>query len=63
MKEYSVHFIRVDEQPEEIYFYNTPEEAKWHLHLFDNDDSELYQKIEVKDRLGNILDKIVFGVE
>lgn len=63
MKEYSVHFIRKDEQPEEIYFYNTPEEADWHLHLFDNDDSELYRKIEIKDRLGNVLDRIVFEVE
>lgn len=62
MKEYTVHFIRADEQPEEIYYYHTLEEAKWHLHLFDEDDSELYQKIEVRDRVGNVLDKITFEV-
>ena len=62
MKEYTVHFIRADEQPEEIYYYHTVEEAKWHLHLFDEDDSELYQKIEVRDRVGNVLDKIIFEV-
>ena len=62
MKEYTVHFIRADEQPEEIYYYHTVEEAKWHLHLFDEDDSELYQKIEIRDRVGNVLDKIIFEV-
>lgn len=62
MKEYTVHFIRADEQPEEIYYYHTLEEAKWHLHLFDEDDSELYQKIEVRNKVGNVLDKIIFEV-
>lgn len=57
---YSVHFIRKDTQPEEIYYYNTLVEAKYHLQLFYNDDSGLYQKIEVQNQKEEILESIVF---
>lgn len=44
-----VRFVRVDKQPSEEYYYNTMEEARWHLSHFTEDDSELYNIIEVVD--------------
>lgn len=57
---YSVHFIRKDTQPEEIYYYNTLADAKYHLQLFYNDDSGLYQKIDLRNQEEEILESIVF---
>lgn len=42
-----VRFDRVDKQPSEEYFYNTIEEARWHLSHFVDDDTDLYVKIEI----------------
>ena len=42
---YAVKFIRKDGQPDEVYYYHKKEDAEYHLHLFDNDDSGLYSNI------------------
>ena len=42
---YAVKFIRKDGQPDEIYYYHKEEDAEYHLHLFDNDDSGLYSNV------------------
>ncbi len=42
---YVVKFIRKDGQPDELYYYHRREDAEYHLHLFDNDDSGLYAKV------------------
>ena len=42
---YGVKFIRRDGQPDEIYYYHKKEDAEYHLHLFDNDDSGLYSNV------------------
>lgn len=44
-----VRFVRKDKKPDEEYFYHTQSEAEYHRSLFDNDDSGLYEKIEVVD--------------
>ncbi len=46
-------FTRVDGQNSEEYRYASKEEAIAHLHLFDNDDSGLYQSIAVIDDVDN----------
>lgn len=42
-----VRFVRKDGKPDEEYFYHSQEEAEHHRDLFQNDDSGLYEKIEV----------------
>ena len=49
MKDYVVRFIRVDGKPDEEYYYNTYAEAYAHKDLFDNDDSGLYESIDVEE--------------
>lgn len=44
---YTVIFIRRDDQPDEIYYYNHLDEARHHFELFRDDDSELYNRIEL----------------
>ena len=44
---YIVQFIRVDEHPDEKYFYNDLKSAKEHFDLFLNDDSGLYLAIRL----------------
>lgn len=44
---YIVKFIRVDKKPTEEYYYNTIEEARWHLSMFAEDDTGLYERIEI----------------
>ena len=58
MEGYTVCFVRKDSKPEEIYYYHTFREAKEHLNLFQEDDSELYKRIEIRDLKENILEKI-----
>ena len=48
-KMWIVRFVRKDKKPDEEYFYHTQSEAEYHRSLFDNDDSGLYEKIEVVD--------------
>lgn len=57
-----VRFVRRDRQPAEEYYYNTIEEARWHLGLFRDDDSELYKRIELSERGNpeNIIEKFEF---
>ena len=42
-----VRFVRNDEKPDEEYYYNTVAEAIYHIHLFINDTSGLYDRIEL----------------
>ncbi len=44
---YVVKFIHKDGQPDELYYYRRKEDAEYHLHLFDNDDSGLYTLISI----------------
>ncbi len=47
---YVVRFIRKDKKPTEEFAYHTYEEAFVHLALFRNDDSGLYERIEIVRR-------------
>ena len=40
-----VRFVRKDDLHDEEYLYHKFEDAQMHFHLFDEDDSELYQNI------------------
>ena len=42
-----VRFIRKDGRPDEEYYYHTLQEAETHKKLFDDDDSDLYERIEI----------------
>ena len=42
-----VRFIRKDGKPDEEYFYLTFSDAEYHRRLFENDSSDLYERIEV----------------
>lgn len=44
---YLVRFRRRDEQPNEEYYYHHEEDASSHFRLFEEDDSGLYETIEV----------------
>lgn len=44
-----VRFVRRDRHPNEEYYYNTIEEARWHLNLFHEDDSGLYERVVLID--------------
>lgn len=44
---YLVIFKRMDKQPDEVYYYNTLSEARYHFNLFRDDDSKLYNRIEL----------------
>ena len=44
-----VRFVRRDRQPAEEYYYNTIEEARWHLNMFREDDSRLYERVVLID--------------
>ena len=46
-KGWIVRFIRKDGKANEEYYYHTQAEAEYHRDLFQDDDSELYEKIEV----------------
>jgi hypothetical protein len=50
---YIVRFIRKDGKPVEEFFYHTYEEAFVHLALFRDDDSGIYQRIEIVRASGN----------
>lgn len=44
---YITRFVRCDRKPNEEYYYPTIEEARYHLEQFRDDDSELYERIEI----------------
>lgn len=47
-----IRFIRLDNKPTEEYYYNKLEDAIFHFNLFLDDDSGLYQRIEIIDYNG-----------
>ena len=47
IKMFITKFIKSDEKPDENYYYHSKKEAVDHLKLFFNDDSKLYEKIQV----------------
>ena len=63
---YLVRFVRQDTQPEEEYFYHKRSAAMEHFHLFRNDDSGLYNRIEVLELMDGcsdpeqLIDKLQF---
>ena len=42
-----VRFVRKDGKSDEEYYYRSLAEAKYHKNLFLDDDSELYERIEI----------------
>lgn len=48
-KMWVTRFVRKDGQPDEEYYYYTEKEAEDHRGLFDDDDSGLYERIEVEE--------------
>jgi hypothetical protein len=44
---YSVRFLRADEMPDEVYYYNRKLDAVKHFALFKADDSGLYHRIDL----------------
>ncbi len=42
-----VRFVRKDGKPDEEYYYHSLAKAEYHRDLFLNDDSGLYEKIEI----------------
>ena len=62
-KRYLVRFVRRDGQPDEIYNYAHRSDAEYHFGLFRDDDSELYDRIELiidAGRLRSVADTIRF---
>ncbi len=43
-----VRFVRKDGKPNEEYYYQHLNEALYHIHLFKDDDSGYYDKIELE---------------
>ena len=46
-KSWIVRFVRKDGKPDEEYYYRTKIEAEYHRDLFQDDDSGLYERIEL----------------
>ena len=44
---WKVRFVRKDSKPNEEYNYRTLAEAEYHKNLFLDDDSGLYERIEI----------------
>lgn len=44
---YIVRFVRKDNKPDEEYYYPTLQDAQYHFGLFLDDDSNLYERIEI----------------
>ena len=42
-----VRFVRKDGKPDEKYYYRSLVEAEYHKNLFLDDDSRLYERIEI----------------
>lgn len=52
---YIVRFVRADQQPDEEYYYHDLQLATEHFKLFEDDDSELYRRIELVSYAGDLL--------
>jgi len=62
-KRYLVRFVRSDGKPDEVYDYAQKSDAEHHFRLFRDDDSGLYDRIEliiVAGRLRSVADTIRF---
>ncbi len=46
---FCVRFLRNDGKEDEEYYYHHLYEATYHFHLFDDDNSFLYRKIQVTE--------------
>ena len=60
---YLIKFIRKDLNPDEDYYYHNLTDAQNHFDLFHDDDSDLYQRIELLQIEGlteNLLNHIDF---
>ena len=55
-----IRFVRRDKKADEEYFYHTYEDAEHHLNLFRDDDSDLYDRIELVDENDAVLLSLVF---
>ena len=54
---YVVRFIRKDKKPIEEYYYSDLAGAQYHLSLFADDNSNLYERIELENfDTGEIID-------
>ena len=42
-----VRFVRKEGKPDKEYYYRSLAEAEYHKNLFLDDDSELYERIEI----------------
>lgn len=54
-----VSFIRQDNKPNEDYYYFSKEQAIEHFNLFKDDDSNLYNRIELKKN-ETVVETIIF---
>ncbi len=52
---YCVRFIRRDGQADECYHYWHRDEAEHHFNLFHDDDSNLYDRIDLLTIAGNLM--------
>lgn len=52
---YCVRFVRRDAQPDECYHYWQREDAESHFNLFRDDDSDLYDHIDLLTIAGNLM--------
>lgn len=51
---YIVRFVRKDGKADEEYYYQSLNDAEYHFHLFDNDDSGLYKWIMLESHIADI---------
>lgn len=56
-----VRFCRKDSKPEEDYYYNNIVDAKYHLSLFADDDSGLYDNITLYNNRDEVIERIFFN--
>ena len=50
---YIVRFVRKDGKADEEYYYQSLNDAEYHFHLFDNDDSGLYKWIMLESHIAD----------
>ncbi len=61
MDGYIVRFVRKDQRPAEEYYYSGLSDAAYHLNLFRDDDSGLYQRIDLLSADSQkVIDQILF---
>ena len=55
---YIVRFVRRDDKPDEVFHYQSIVDAKYHLSLFDDDDSDLYKKLSIESYDDDLIEQI-----